>query len=246
MRAREIRISSDAKQLFHDAAAKFVEIAQIAVREHGRFMVALSGGSTPRSLYSELAGEFRSAVPWEQCIFFWSDERHVPPDDPESNYRMAYETMLSKVPLSAKNIHRVIAENPDAAAAAEAYQEAVIDVFSLSPGEFPRFDLILLGMGPDGHTASLFPGSAGLNETKKLVIANWIEKFKSHRITFTFPVLNNAACVLFLTSGTDKATMLKDVLEEHHEPPFPCQLVKPNGALIWMVDQAAATDLKSA
>jgi 6-phosphogluconolactonase len=244
MSTREVRISPDSQHLFRDAAGEFVKIAAEALRQNGRFTVALAGGSTPRNLYSLLAGDFRSAVPWAQSLFFWGDERHVPPDNPESNYRMAYEAMLSKVPIPSENIYRVAAENPDAAAAAEDYERDLIKVFGLAPGAFPRFDLILLGMGPDGHTASLFPGSAGLAETKRLVIANWVEKFKTHRVTFTFPVLNNAACVMFLASGSDKTAMLKDVLEGHAKPPYPAQLVTPKGRLLWMIDRPAAADLK--
>jgi 6-phosphogluconolactonase len=246
MTTREIRISEDAPHLFRDTAAMFAKIAADAVGRTGRFTVALSGGSTPRNLFSLLATEFRSAVPWAKTQLFWSDERHVPPDNPESNYRMAYEAMISKVPVPAENIHRIMAEMPDAAAAASDYERTLIDVFALAPGQVPRFDLIMLGMGPDGHTASLFPGSAGLTERKRLVIANWVEKFKTERITFTFPVLNNAACDLFITSGADKATMLKDVLEHHQDPPYPAQLVKPDGRLLWMVDRAAAANLKPA
>ena len=157
MSTREIKISPDPQQLFRDAAAEFVRIAADAVTSHGRFTVALSGGSTPRSLFTLLATDFRSSVPWGQTLFFWGDERHVPPDHPESNYRMAYDAMLSKVPVPPGNIYRVPAENPDAAAAAEAYQDTLVKVFALAPGAFPQFDLILLGMGPDGHAASLFP-----------------------------------------------------------------------------------------
>jgi 6-phosphogluconolactonase len=244
MSTREIRISADCQHLFRDAAGEFVKIAASAVQRNGHFTVALAGGSTPRNLYSLLASDFRSAVPWAQTLFFWGDERHVPPDNPESNYRMAYEAMLSKVPVPSENIYRVAAENSDAAVAAENYERDLIKAFALAPGAFPRFDLILLGMGPDGHTASLFPGSAGLAETKKLVIANWVEKFKTYRITFTFPVLNNAGCAMFLASGSDKAAMLKDVLVGHAQPPYPAQLVTPKERLLWMIDRPAAGDLK--
>jgi|KBSSwiStaDraftv2_1062776.scaffolds.fasta_scaffold289710_3 6-phosphogluconolactonase len=244
MSTREIRISADSQQLFRDAATEFARIANEAVKQRGRFTVALSGGSTPRNLYSLLATDFRSQVPWGQSLFFWGDERHVAPDNPESNYRMSYESLLSKVPVPPQNIYRVAAEDPDASVAAEAYERTLRQVFTLAPGEFPRFDLILLGMGPDGHAASLFPGSLGLSETKKLVIANWVEKFKTYRITFTFPVINNAACVMFLAGGSDKAVMLKDVLEGHSKPPYPAQQIKPTGRLLWMVDRAAAADLK--
>lgn len=239
-----VKILADASALFRAAADEFTTLASEAVRENGRFTVALSGGSTPRSLFSLLATEYESAVPWKQILFFWGDERHVPPDSPESNYKMANDAMLSKVPVPSENVFRIPAENPDANSAAQAYEQVLKKVFQLAPGAFPRFDLTLLGLGPDGHTASLFPGSAGLAENHSLVIANWIEKFNTYRITFTFPVLNNSKCVMFLASGADKAPMLRDVLEGHPKPPYPSQLVDPlNGRLLWMVDQAAAADL---
>ena len=147
-----------------------------AVRANGRFTVALSGGSTPKTLYSLLAT--KPDIPWDKIYFFWGDERHVPPDHPESNYRMANEALLSKVPVRAENIFRIHAEEKDAAAAALQYEQTLKDFFHLSPGEFPRFDLILLGMGPDGHTASLFPGTAALNETQRLVVANWVREIQ--------------------------------------------------------------------
>jgi 6-phosphogluconolactonase len=242
----EIRILHDPAALARAAAEELTKLAAAAVRKRGRFTVALSGGSTPRTLYSLLATEYRSAVPWEQTLFFWGDERHVPPDSPESNYKMAYDAMLSKVPVPAANVFRVAAEDPNADRAAQAYEKVLRLVFQLAPGEFPRFDLILLGMGPDGHTASLFPGSAGLTENKRMVIANWIDKFSTHRITFTLPVLNYADCLMFLVSGADKAAVLKELLEGLPNPPYPVQLVKPvNGHLSWMLDQAAAIDLST-
>ena len=182
----EIRILKTAAELFEAAAAEFAAQASQAVRASGRFTVALSGGSTPKALYSLLAT--KSNIPWDKIYFFWGDERHVPPDHPESNYRMANEALLSKVPVRPENIFRIHAEEKDAAAAALQYEQALKDFFHLSPGQFPRFDLVLLGTGPDGHTASLFPGTAALNETQRLVVANWVPKFNTHRITFTFPV----------------------------------------------------------
>jgi 6-phosphogluconolactonase len=239
-----VKVLPDAAALFRAAADEFTRLASDAVRENGRFTVALSGGSTPRSLYSLLATAYQSAVPWKQIFVFFGDERHVPPDSSESNYKMANDAMLSKVPIPAENVFRIRAENPNAESAAQAYEESLRKVFHLVPGEFPRFDLTFLGMGPDGHTASLFPDSAGLNETRRLVVANWIEKFKTYRITLTLPVLNNSRSVVFLTSGADKAPMLRDVLEGHRTPPYPCQLVNPlNGRIMWMVDEAAAADL---
>ncbi len=237
----EIRILKTAAELFEVAAAEFAAQANQGVRDNGRFAVALSGGSTPRALYSLLAT--KSNTPWDKICFFWGDERHVPPDHPESNYRMANEALLSKVPVRLENVFRIHAEEKDAAAAALQYEQALRDFFHLSPGQFPRFDLALLGTGPDGHTASLFPGTTGLNETQRLVVANWVPKFNTHRITFTFPVLNAAACVIFLASGPDKAAILHQVLE-NSAADLPAQKVQPtNGKLIWLVDQAAADAL---
>ena len=236
----DIRILNTPQELFQAAATEFIALASTAIRRHGKFTVALSGGSTPKSLYSVLA---RSALPWDKIFFFWSDERHVPPDHPESNYRMAKEALLSKVPVPPENIFRVRAEEKDANVVARDYEEALRSFFGLRPGEFPRFDLILLGLGPDGHTASLFPNTAALNETKLLVVANWVEKFKANRITFTYPVLNNAACVIFLVSGADKADMVRTVLEDGRAD-LPSQRVHPvNGRLLWLLDKGAASKL---
>ena len=235
-----IRILNTPQELFQAAAAEFIALASTAIRDHEKFSVALSGGSTPKSLYSVLA---RSALPWDKIFFFWSDERHVPPDHPDSNYRMAKEALLSKVPVPPENIFRVRAEEKNANVVAKDYEEALRSFFGLRPGEFPRFDLILLGLGPDGHTASLFPNTAALNETKLLVVANWVEKFKANRITFTYPVLNNAACVIFLVSGADKADMVRTVLEDGRAD-LPSQRVHPvNGRLLWLLDKGAASKL---
>jgi len=181
-------------------------------------------------------------------FFFWVDERHVPPDDPDSNYRMAKEALLSKVPIPPGNIFPIPAESQDAVAAADAYEQTVRKFFALPPGEFPRFDLILLGMGPDGHTASLFPETAALQEKSRLVVANWVEKLKTSRITLTLPVLNAARCVAFLVSGADKAAVLHEVLEgSAPAEKYPSKLVQPtNGKLIWFLDRAAASQLSTA
>ncbi len=180
-------------------------------------------------------------------FFFWGDERHVPPTDPESNYRMADEAMLSKVPVPTGNVFRIAAENPDAATAAEEYEKTLRKFFQVGTEDVPRFDLILLGMGPDGHTASLFPGTAALQEKSRLVVANWVEKFKTKRLSLTLPVLNAARCVAFLVSGTDKATVLQTVLEEDvPDEQYPAKLVHPSdGKLIWFLDRAAASALSS-
>lgn len=243
----EIRILTTPQELFAAAAEEVVHAADQAVKERGRFTIALSGGSTPKSLYNLLATNARNTLPWDRMFFFWGDERHVPPTDADSNYRMADEAMLSKVPVPAGNVFRVAAENPDAAAAAEAYEQTLRKFFQLNAGEFPNFDLILLGMGPDGHTASLFPGTAGLQEKSHLVIANWVEKLKTHRLSFTLPVLNAARCVAFLVSGTDKAPALHAVLEENVSgEQYPSKLIQlKDGKLIWFLDRAAASELSS-
>jgi 6-phosphogluconolactonase len=221
------------------AARHFVARSLEAVAIEGFFTVALSGGSTPRSLYEVLADPeepFRELVPWSNIHFFWSDERHVSPDHPDSNYRMAYEAMLSHVPVSEANVHRIHSENADADAAAQAYEQTINDVTQASP--LPRLDLILLGLGNDGHTASLFPGSEVLHEAQRLVAAPWVERLKTHRITMTLPLINNAASVLFLVSGIEKAEIVKQVLQGPKR--YPAQEVKPAGELLWMLDKDAA------
>ena len=241
----ELRIFDTATELFRNAAHEFVTLASQTVENKGRFCVALSGGSTPKNLYTLLAGEQAKAVPWDRSYFFFGDERHVPPDDPDSNYRMVNEAMFSKVPVPPGNVFRIHAEK-DAAVAAQEYEETLRSFFDLQPNQLPRFDLILLGVGPDGHTASLFPDSAALNENKRLVVATWVEKLKTYRITFTFPVLNHAACVMFLASGADKAGIVHEVLENPNAN-LPSQKVHPDdGRLVWLVDHAAGGLLRRA
>ncbi len=252
---RSIEVLASAPDLFHAAAEEFVRAARTAIGAQGRFAVALSGGSTPKALYSLLATNYADFV-WNRVFLFFGDERHVPPTDADSNYRMVNESLLTKIQIPAENVFRVQAENPDAAAAASEYEAQLRRFFELRsadrsgdrsgdrPGEFPRFDLILLGLGPDGHTASLFPDSPALEEQSRLVVANWVAKFNAHRITFTFPVLNRAAEIIFLASGADKADMVRQVLEGKNTPPLPSQRVQPtDGKLLWMLDEAAAAKL---
>lgn len=244
----QIRILTTPQELFAAAAEEIVRLANDAVAARGRFTLALSGGSTPKNLYTLLATNARTAFPWDRTFFFWGDERHVPPDDPDSNYRMVNEAMLSKVPVAAGNVFRVPAENPDAAAVAEQYEKTLRKFFQLGLPDFPRFDLTLLGMGPDGHTASLFPGTAALKEKSRLFVANWIEKLKTHRLTLTLPVLNAARSVAFLVSGMDKAAVLRTVLEDSGASgdQYPSKLVRPtDGELIWFLDRAAASALSA-
>jgi 6-phosphogluconolactonase len=244
----EVRRLTTPQDLFQAAAEEVIRSATDAVAKRGRFTIALSGGSTPRNLYTLIAANASATLPWDKMFFFWGDERHVPPDSPDSNYRMAKESLLSKVPIPPANIFPVPAENPDAAQVAEVYEQTLRRFFAVAPGEFPRFDLILLGMGPDGHTASLFPETAALQEKSRLVVANWVEKLGGSRITFTLPLLNSARCVAFLVSGTDKAAALHEVLEGNAPAEkYPSRLVQPSdGKLIWFVDRAAASELSAA
>jgi 6-phosphogluconolactonase len=239
----EVRIVTDGPSLFHAGAEEFAGAAAASIDTKGSFLVALSGGSTPRGMFALLAGdEFRTQVRWEKVFFFWGDERHVSPDHPDSNFRMAREALLSHLSLRDDQVFRIHGENPDAAAAAYEYEVTVRQFFGLADGQFPRFDLVLLGMGPDGHTASLFPGTKALLDQTRVVVANWVGKFNTYRITMTASAINAAARVLFLISGEDKAPALKAVLEGPREPSqLPAQLIQPaDGSLVWLCDRTAA------
>ena len=241
----ETRVLADGAALARAAAEEVVRIANEAVAARGKFTLALAGGSTPKALYSLLAGDsqLHAAMPWTRTHCFWSDERHVAPDSAESNFRMANETMLAHVPVPHEHIHRVRSEEPHAARAAEEYERTLRTVFG---GEaMPRFDLILLGMGTDGHTASLFPNTSALTEKQHWVMANWVPKLNTWRVTFTAPLINNAANVLFLVAGADKAEPLHSVLKGVRQPEqYPSQLVQPSaGRLLWLVDVAAGQSL---
>jgi len=237
-----VTVVKDAAALYRAAADEFSRCAQAAIAQQGRFAVALSGGTTPRGVYSLLA-RVHKALPWQKIFVFFGDERHVPPDDPESNYRMAAESLLTKVAIPAENVYRVPAESP-ADSAADQYERQIRTFFQLQGSAWPRFDLIFLGIGDDGHTASLFPGTDALKEMSRLVVANWVEKFRTYRITFTYPVLNHAAEVLFLVSGAGKGQILREILTPSRGQRYPAQAVQPeDGKLIWLVDQDAAPSL---
>ena len=246
---REVRVVEDLDELARAAAEEVARAASESIAEHGRFTIALSGGSTPKSLHRLLADEnepYRARIDWARVHVFWGDERHVPPTDPESNFGMAHDTLLSKVPVSLDHIHRVRAENPDAARAADEYAWTLRSAFDLDEGDIPRFDLLLMGIGPEGHTASLFPGSEALREQRRLVVAPWVEKLHTFRITMTPPVLNAAARMLVLVSGEEKAEALHAVLEGERDPErWPAQILDPVGRLLWLVDRAAAQRLTS-
>ncbi|MDX2501217.1 MAG: 6-phosphogluconolactonase, partial [Deltaproteobacteria bacterium] len=177
--------------------------------------------------------------------FFWGDERHVPPQDEQSNYRMAKETMLAKANVRTENIHRMQTEQSDAGKVAQDYEQELQNFFHLTADQLPVFDFNLLGIGSDGHTASLFPGTRALCEKRRRVVSNWVEKFQTNRFTMTAPVLNNADTIVFLVSGQEKAEILQQILEGDHQPDLlPAQLIRPtHGKLIWLVDRAAASRL---
>ena len=236
----------DKEALSHTAAEVIIRSIEKKLEVHDFFTLVLSGGSTPKNIFTLMGNDdfFRARIPWEKIYFFWGDERHVPPDHEESNYRMANEILLSRVPVPGKNIHRIKSENPDAGTAAEQYEEELRLFFNLKQGQFPRFDCVLLGMGTDGHTASLFPGTEALQEETRFVVANRVEQFQTYRITLTLPVLNNADFVMFIVSGKEKAEMLKKVIEVKHPTPLPAQLIEPKqGRLLWLVDQPSASQL---
>lgn len=247
--APQILISRTVDELLQTAATGMVDIARASVAARGICTIALSGGSTPRQLYALLATPALAAeMPWQDLHIFWGDERHVPPDDPESNYRMANEALLSHVPIPQENIHRIPAELPNPSTVAAAYADDLRRALHLGPEDpdaLPRFDLILLGMGEDGHTASLFPHSPALGERKVWVAANPVAKLNTTRITLTLPVLNHAARIWFLITGGSKAEVLKAVLEGPRQPEtLPSQLISPtDGELFFLLDPTAAAAL---
>jgi 6-phosphogluconolactonase len=247
---REIHLFPDATPLTRRAAEEFVHAATDAVARTGSFTVALSGGSTPKALYAMLVDDpaFRSRIPWDQTHLFFGDERHVPPDDKDSNFRMASEAMINKSPLKPEQVSRIKGEYPDTEKAALEYERELRSYFKLRDGELPRFDLVLLGMGEEGHTASMFPGTKALHPPpNRFVVRNWVGKLYTERITLTAGAINNANQVIFLITRSDKALALKAVLEGPYEPEqLPSQLIQPaSGKLLWLIDQAAGNMLSS-
>ena len=242
---RRVHVSATADHLSLDAAQECARIASEAAAARGTCAVALAGGSTPRELYQTLAhaDAIRSRVPWDRIEFFWGDERHVPPDHPDSNFRMANETLFSSAPVAPAQIHRIRAEAADASLAAREYEAEILATVR-SASSIPSFDLVLLGLGQDGHTASLFPGTPALVEHHRLCVANWVGTLGVHRITITLPLINAARAVMFVVSGVDKASIVREVLHaDSSRPALPAQLVRPQGELLWMLDDNAASTL---
>jgi 6-phosphogluconolactonase len=240
-----IRMFPSAGELAEAAAHELATAAHAAVAANRRCSVALSGGTTPRRMFRLLAHRGAAGgdleLPWEYVDVFWGDERFVPPDHPDSNFRTAQLELLSRVPIPEANVHRVPTELGAAEAAAGAYETELVRYFGLSAGQVPRFDLVFLGMGADGHTASLFPGTPALRERARLVAAVWVEKLDTYRVTFTYPTLNAAARVAFLVAGAEKAETLARVLAgDGDREELPARGVRPDGGkLYWLVDDAA-------
>lgn len=244
----EIEIVANAGALAHTAAARVIAVAQESVEDHGRFTIALSGGSTPELLCSLLTRpEYRDGIDWGKTFVFWGDERTVSPDDPESNFCMARDSLLDYVPIPRDQIFRMRGEI-DPEVAAREYEQALRQTFDLGPGEMPVFDLVMLGIGSDGHTASLFPHTDALHETERLTVANKVPQLDTTRITITTPVIQAADNVLMLVSGAAKAEAVQLALEG--EPNYletPSQLLREaRGRVIWLIDEPAAAELSRA
>jgi 6-phosphogluconolactonase len=237
----QLHVAEDLEGLSR-AAADYIAQRLAASAARGRCTVALAGGSTPRRTYELLARPpHRDAVPWAALRVFWGDERCVPPDHPDSNYRLAHETLLTHVPIPREQVHRVPTEQGPAPIVAALYERTLRTAFALEVDEVPVFDLILLGMGADGHTASLFPDTPALEETQRLVVPNQIAYLPHERVTLTFPVLNAARAVAFLVAGADKAPKVPAALRG--DPAVPAGRVRPREELVWFLDRAAASQL---
>ncbi|MBI5747322.1 MAG: 6-phosphogluconolactonase [Nitrospirae bacterium] len=240
----EIVVAHDLEDLCERAAVRVAQYITNRVQASGRAAIALSGGTTPRRLYERLAtGKYGQAIPWGHVYLFWGDERCVPPDHPDSNYKMAYDTLISKIPIPKENVYRMPAERSDHVEAALEYEKRMRMFFGLSGDGWPRFDFVLLGIGADGHTASLFPGSSALAEKKQWVAATYIEKLKVYRLTLTPEVFNCSAQVIFMAAGKEKAPVMKDLfMVERRSNRYPFQEIRPHeGELIFFLDQAACS-----
>ena len=245
---KSILVLDDGEAVSRAAADLFARACRDAVEARGMCSVALAGGSTPKGLYSLLASDasLRDSIPWDRVEFFWGDERHVPPDHRDSNYLMAHDAMLSRVGVRPDSVHRVPGEQPDPAVAASLYEAELRRTLG-ADRDVPSLDLVLLGLGPDGHTASLFPGTHALAERRRLYVANRVDSLATDRITATFPLLNAARQVVFVVAGAEKAPAVRSVLEPDADAPIlPARLVRPErGTLHWVLDRAAAAQLSS-
>ena len=243
----DIHIAADGEEWAHTAATLVHTVSEEAIRSHGRFLLALSGGSTPRTLYETLASaEWRGRFNWEHIFFLFGDERCVPPEHPESNFKMAQAALFQPLGIHPDHIYRIAGEHPNAAAAAQQYEESLRRLTHCAASELPKIDLILLGLGEDGHTASLFPGSAALPEQTRAVTVGRAPQGIIERLTMTLGVLNRATVVLFLVAGSSKAGIVRAILEPDRaaDRALPAALVaQETGRLVWMLDRSAAARL---
>jgi 6-phosphogluconolactonase len=244
---REVRIYDSDQDVAAEAAEFFVWLGEQASKERGRFRLALSGGSTPRRLYKVLASQYARRLNWGQVEFYFGDERCVPPDHEESNFRMADETLLRPLAIEAEQVCRIRGEDePEKAAAG--YESVIRERFEVGSEERPKFDLVLLGLGDDGHTASLFPGSPSVREAKRLIVASQSPRGIRDRVTVTPPLINHARTVVFLVAGAGKAAAVRTVLEEERIDPLECpaKMIQPlDGRLVWFLDRTAAAQLSA-
>ena len=244
--APAIHTFTDAQELTRAAAGLFLEVGKQAIAERNRFLVALSGGSTPKALYSILANDkYAQQLNWSKVHFLFGDERSVPPTHADSNFAMANAILFSPLHIPSAQIHRMRGEDPPETAAAQ-YETTLRHLTTAVPGQWPRLDLVLLGMGDDGHTASLFPGTASLTEQTRWVVPSTSPQGTGTRVTLTLGVINHASVILFLVAGRNKAAVVRRVLEQRPgDPgPYPAALIRPEtGRLLWYLDRAAASEL---
>ncbi len=241
----EVKVLPNLGAVAEEAARYWVQVARAAVEERGVFRIALTGGEAARRLYEIMASEpYVNQAPWAQTAIFWSDERRVPPSHPESLYHLARTTLLDRVPIPREHIFRMDGEGL-ARMAASAYEETLQRHFKLGRGEWPRFDLVLLDMGADGHIASIFPGTRAVSDLTNMVVVYQVPQLRAERITLTLPVFNHARHVLIFATGAEKAATLAAVLHGPHRPStYPAQAIHPvEGSLIWLADEDAAAQL---
>ena len=242
---QNLEIAKDQLSLAEIAVDKIIALTVDSIHRQGQFTIALAGGSTPRGIYTLLATlPNRSKIDWKRVYIFWGDERNVPPENTNSNYQMAKQTLLDHVAIPTKNIYRIKGEL-DANIAALQYEENMRSFFLVPNDDFPSFDLILLGLGDDGHTASLFPETMALNEKARWVVENFVPKLNEWRITFSIPLINSATNIIIVVSGEQKAHIINDILGENNQSSkLPIESIRPNdGKVLWLVDQAAASKL---
>ncbi|HEY9776747.1 MAG TPA: 6-phosphogluconolactonase [Planktothrix sp.] len=243
LKESRVNISDDANGLVHELAERICVLAKEAINARNQFTIALSGGTTPKALYELLATpEYSGRINWEKVLVFLGDERCVPHNHPDSNFGMAKAAWLSKVNIPPSNVFATEGQDKDPEQAAKHYEESIRRAFGVH-SDFPVFDLVLLGLGPDGHTASLFPDSAALGQKQRIFVANFSPKMQAWRMTLTFPAINHARNIAFLVSGSSKAAIIDDIFHSQTKK-YPAQFVQPdNGKLEWYMDRAAAASL---